>query len=417
MRKTEMNVMRKVNDDVNGRKAAQARHGTVTAVAFLLLAALPLLSQVTVVSALSYSSINSNVRQFRMYYPTGTPVTATLPIVAIIHGGGWYKGGYSMASLTPTTCKSDQTIACWLADHGYVVFSIDYTLVSKTASGSDLMVSGTNTVTAGSYVFQPADVGSRLLVISTSGGWHAGGYSVVAVKNGAAQLDASPGTAIATHGLYALLTPSTLWPVQWQDCNCFLRYLAEQAGVSVPGDPHNIVLMGHSAGAQLGPVAAFSGNDAFPTNCDHTSVNYRIKGVVGFSPPTDLVTLYPAAENAKGPVRDLLGCIPGYGSCNSVAMSASIVNYVAENLPPYMSFSGANDTTIPPANAQEAQRSFANLKPPVSQQWIEFGPAFGHALDIYFYADCASGNEPSPCGSAGSAFQTALPFIQSVTSH
>ena len=89
----------------------------------------------------------------------------------------------------------------------------------------------------------------------------------------------------------------------------------------------------------------------------------------------------------------------------------------AENLPPYMSFSGFNDVTVPPANAEEAQDDFANLKPPVYQQWIEFGVPFAHPLDIFYYTDCASGNEPSPCGSAGSAFQRALPFIQSVTSH
>ncbi len=384
----------------------------------LLLTASPALSRVTVVSGLKYSSINSNLRQFRMFYPAGTPVTAALPIVVMIHGGGWSGGGYATASLTPSSCTSDATIACWLADHGYVVFAINYTLVITTASGSDLAVSGTNTVTSASYAFRQSDVGSRLLVITTSGGWHPGGYTIVSATNGAAHLNASPGTATASKGRYALLVPSTLWPAQWQDCNCFLRFLAEQAGLSVPGSAQNIVLMGHSAGGQLAAVAAFSGNNAFATKCDHQSVSYTIRGVVGFSPPTDLVTLYTLeTNNAKSCVRSLLGCIPGYGSCNSVARSASITNYVAGNLPPYLSFSGASDVTITPANVQEAQIAFANLNPPVNQQWIEFGPAFGHPLDLFYYSNCASGNEPSPCGSAGSAFQTALPFIQSVTSH
>ena len=138
---------------------------------------------------------------------------------------------------------------------------------------------------------------------------------------------------------------------------------------------------------------------------------------MGFSPPTDLVTLYTEQDTAHGAVRGLLGCIPGYGTCNTLAGHASITNYVAENLPPYMSFSGASDTTIPPDNAQEAQTAFANLNPPVTQQWIEFPAAFGHPLDIFYYTNCAGGNEPSPCGSAGSAFQTALSFIQSVSGH
>jgi len=385
--------------------------------ALLLLAAFPLLSQVTVVDDLSYSNIDSSIRHFRLFYRTGTPATATLPIVVMIHGGGWSGGGYDSSSFTPSSCTSDDTIACWLADHGYIVFAIDYTLVVTTASGSDLTVSATKTVTSASYTFKQSDVGSRLLIISTSGGWNAGGYSIVAVNNGAAQLGQSPGTSTTTKGHWVLLVPSTLWPAQWQDCNCFLRFLAEQAGVSVPGDPQNIVLLGHSAGAQLAAVAGFSGNKAFTANCDHTSVNYTVSGIVGFSPPTDLVTLYTENDNAHAAVRGLLGCIPKYGTCDSVAASASITNYVAENLPPYMSFSGASDVTIPPANAQEAQIAFENLSPPVFQQWIEFGPTFAHPLDIFYYTNCASDNEPSPCGSAGSAFQTALPFIQGVTSH
>jgi dienelactone hydrolase len=391
------------------------RHKPVV-LALLLLATRPLLSQVTVTNG-TYSGINSSVRAFRLFYPTGTPVTAKLPIVVYIHGGGWSGGGNDSPTITPSSCNSDQTIACWLADHGYIVLAIDYTLVITTASGSDLAVSATNTVTSASYTFKQSDVGSRLLEISTSGGWNPGGYPVVAVNNGAAQLSRSPGAATATQGSWSLLVPATLWPVQWQDCNCFLRFLAEQAGLSVPGDPQNIVLMGHSAGAQLAAVAAFSGNKAFSTNCDHTSVQYTVKGVVGFSPPTDLVTLYTANDTAHGAVRGLLGCIPGYGMCNTLAGHASIISYVAENLPTYISFSGASDTTIPPANAQEAQTAFANLNPPVTQQWIEFGPSFGHPLDLFYYTTCASGNEPSPCGSAGSAFQTALPFIQSVTAH
>jgi acetyl esterase/lipase len=80
---------------------------------------------VAVVGSSSYSTIKPNIRQYRMYYPTGTPVTSTLPIVVIIHGGGWSVGSFNAANLTPSACKTDQTIACWLADHGFVVFAIN----------------------------------------------------------------------------------------------------------------------------------------------------------------------------------------------------------------------------------------------------------------------------------------------------
>jgi acetyl esterase/lipase len=383
---------------------------------YLLAAALPALSQVTVTDGLSYSNL-SPVRLFRMFYRAGTQNSAPLPIIVWIHGGGWSAGGRGDVKSTPSVCNGDETIACWLADHGYVVFPIDYTLVDRTASGSDLRVVAWHTVSAASHAFKTSDIGSTLNVVVNGGGWNPGGYHVISVKDGEALLDGAAGSIGAKKGGYALLNSSTLWPVQWQDCNCFLRFLAEQAGVSVPGDPQNIVLMGHSSGGHLAAITGFAGNNAFATNCEHTSVNYTIKGIVSSSPPTDLITAYAESGSIKSSVRNLLGCTPGYGTCNTVAASASITTYVAGNLPPYMSFSGAGDTTVVPANVREAQTAFANLKPPVAQQWILFGPAFSHPLDVFFYSECAAGNEPSPCGSAGSTFQAALPFIQSVTAH
>jgi len=379
----------------------------------LLIASLPALAQITVVDGISYSRINSNVRQFRVFYPAGTHVTDPLPIVVYIHGGGWAAGGRGDDSITPSACLDTNTVACWLASHNYVVFSIDYTLVATTATGADLTITDEKTVSAASHAFTQSDVGSTLVLITTSGGWNPGGYRVMSVANGSARLNESPGTVGSNSGAYNLLDSDSLWPVQWQDCNCFLRYLAEQAGVSVPGDPQHIILMGHSAGGHLSGVIGLSGNEAFPTNCDHRSDRYMVQGIVAYSPPTDLVSIYSESDNAKSFVRNLLGCIPGYNNCDPVAQSASITTYVAEHLPEYVSFSGVSDVTIPPANVQEAQAAFAALRPPVNSPWIEFGLAFGHPLDLFYHSDCLANGEPSPCGSAGQAFHTALPYIQS----
>ncbi len=350
-----------------------------------------------------------------MFYPSGAKPSDHLPIAVWIHGGEWRMGGRGDQALTPSFCGGQQTIACWLAAHNYVVFSIDYTLVTTTAQGTDLTIPAPKTVRSASHVFKTSDIGSTMTIPSVGGGWSPGGYRVVAVSNGEAQLDTSPGTVGATQGNYTLLETGTLWPAQWQDCNCFLRYLAEQAGVSVPGDPHNIVLMGHSAGGHLSGIAGLSGNGAFRTNCDHTSVNYTVKGILAYSPATDLVTLFSESPSTRDPIENLLGCIPGYGTCDSVARSASIPTYVAENLPEYVSFSGAGDTSIPPVNVQETQAAFAALTPSVWSPWIEFGPSYSHPLDLFYYSDCAANNEPSPCGSAGAAFQTSVPYIQTWT--
>lgn len=324
-------------------------------------------------------------------------------------------GGRGDSTVTPITCSGGQTIACWLADHGYVVYSIDYTLVTKTDSGFDLSVVGTNTVASASYSFKTSDIGSRLIQGTTSGGWHAGGYTVTSVTNGQAVLNLSPGKTGIANGNWTLLQTPTLWPVQWQDCDCFLRYLAEQAGVSTPGDPNRIVLMGQSSGAHLSGVVGLSKNNAFPTNCDHTSVKYKVVGVIAYSPPTDLISLWLEQDNAKQSARNLIGCIPYTLTCNPVGYPASIETYAAETSPNYVAFSGQGDVTVPTANAEETSTAFASLNPPVKSPFIVFGPNYQHPLDIYYYKNCASGKEPSPCGSAGMAFQMSIPYLQTWT--
>ncbi len=369
---------------------------------------------VTVVDGTRYSNINPNVRLFRMYYPTGTTNADRLPIVVWIHGGGWYTGSRGDNSITPSFCSGDQTIACWLADNGYVVFSIDYTLVNRTAAGASLRVIGALTVKDDHYSFTASDIGSALYVLP-SNGWTPGGYRITAVQNGEATLNATPGVTGAQGGQYGVVQGTTIWPAQWQDCNCFLRYLAENVGITVPGDRDKIVLMGHSAGGHLAGILGLAGNNAFATNCDHTSVDYSVTGIVAGSPGTDLAALYAMSGDSQSPIRNLLGCVPGYGSCNAIAASASIPSYVAQNLPAYISFSGASDTTVPPSNVQETSEAFSDLRPPVSSKWIEFGPAYSHNLDMYYSPSCSFFSEPSPCGSAGSFFQDALIFMHSLS--
>jgi hypothetical protein len=364
--------------------------------------ALSLCGQVTIENG-TYSDINAS-RTYRVYYPTGTAVSAKLPVVVIIHGGGWVGGDLNDSAITPAVCTNTMTVACWLAENGYVVYSIDYTLVSYV-TGADLTITGTNTVSSASVPFTSADVDSALIVLDDNQtGWNIGGYTVQSVHKGVATLNASPGITGLQGGSFDKVEGSTLWPVQWQDCNCFLRYMAGTLGVTTPGDPNNVYLMGHSAGGQLVGVLGLGGNNAFSTNCEHSSTAYTVRGIISLSPPTDLVTL--TSPGGEIFVKDLLGCIPGYQSCDSVAKTASITNYVGENLPPYISFSGGMDAGVPPANVQETSLDFAALNPPVVSQWVLF-PSFYHDLDLFYYTPCSSdpdGGEPSPCGTAGMTF-------------
>ena len=215
---------------------------------------------------------------------------------------------------------------------------------------------------------------------------------------------------------YTLTTtdPATKWPVQWQDCECFMKFLAEEAGVSVPGNPQAIYLFGQSAGAHLSGMTALAPHNAFPTNCSHTSTNYSIKAVSMESAPLDLITL-AANEPAKSNITGLLGCDPSATSataaCIALANSANPVTYVAAGQPPTMVASGMGDTQIPYATQGDLQAAYAALTPPVVSQWTVYGLTFNHDLDLFYYSDCSQNKEPSPCGSAGTAFTDILSFF------
>src|SRR4029077_6876642 len=164
-----------------------------------------------------------------------------------------------------------------------------------------------------------------IAVFIHGGGWSGGGgevYNFAPITpascvggnaNTAACGLALSGNAVYSIG-YTLVTsdPTTQWPVQWQDCDCFLKFLAEQAGVTVPGNPQAIYLFGHSAGAHLAGMVALAPHSRFDSNCTHTSTTYTVKAVAMLSPPLDLRQLWLGAQSLgiSASVTNLLGCVP-----------------------------------------------------------------------------------------------------------
>ena len=213
--------------------------------------------------------------------------------------------------------------------------------------------------------------------------------------------------------------PATKWPAQWQDCECFLKFLAEQAGVSVPGNPGRIYIFGHSAGGHLAAMMTLVPHDAFPTNCSHTSTNYSVRATMLFSPPLDLRTLYMGspAKGIQGGIFNLLGCVPSAwasDSCVDVAVSANPATYVAPGQPPILVETGQGDTNVMYHFQGSLQTSYAALSPPVVARWKVFPTAYTHDLDLFYFNPCSSnpeGPSPSPCGSAGKAYADLIAFF------
>lgn len=334
-----------------GAASIVAASGSVSAAASLTVSQI---NPINIVLDLSYDSVNPTTRTFGLWYESSHGISdPTMPIVVFIHGGEW-AGGAAFGQLgrkgafVSGACPDVSNVVCYLANMGYAVYSINYTLA----------VAGET---------------------------------------------------------------ATQWPVQWQDCDCFLKFLAENAGVTVPGDPNKIFLIGHSAGAHLAAMVGLAPHNTFPTNCGHTSVNYKMLGMALLSPPIDLRSLFevdttPDWQGVDGAIANLLGCRPGpdaSSACVAVAASANPANYVAQGQPAVLVQSGTNDQSIPFELQGALQSAYSALNPPVKSQWIVYGPSYGHDLDIFYYNPCSSGpvSEPSPCGTAGAAFGDVLTFL------
>lgn len=317
----------------------------------------------------------------------------------------------------PPICDTADTCACWLAENGVPVYDLDYSLVKTVASATDLTIDPDNdtAVRSASYTFTSADVGSAVIVDGGEG-WPSAGYTIVgADDSGDAILDGTPTLGANTNpAKFDLIQGGTMWPAQWQDTTCALSWAADNLGVNFPGDPHSLVLMGHSAGGHLVLAGGLMPAGTFPSTCDSDNQNYSIQSILALSPPSDLRTLYTESETAQQDIRDLLGCVPGTRNCDAIADAASPTSYLAVGQPPVAAFSGALDQGVPPINVEEIQAGYAAIG--VTSAWFR-EPDEYHDLDAFYIVPCSSdpvGPEPTPCGSAGGVFNSALPFILSL---
>jgi hypothetical protein len=373
-------------------------------------------SAVTIIDNVAYSTINSGVRILRVYWPAGMPPTTKTTAVVFIHGGGFWKGDYNNSGMMPSSCETTDTYACWLAENGIPVYDIDYTLVKTLASATDLTINPDNdtAVRSASYRFTSTDVGSAIIVVGGEG-WPSAGYTIVGADgSGYAIVDGTPTSgANPNPAKFDLIQGSTMWPAQWQDTTCALSWAADNLGVNYPGDPQSLVLMGHSAGGHLVLASGLIPAGTFPSTCDSDNQRYSIQSILAMSPPSNLRTLYTESETAQQDIRDLLGCVPGTRNCDAIADAASPTSYLAVGQPPVVAFSGALDQGVPPINVQEIQVGYAAIG--VTSTWF-VEPHEYHDLDAFYIVPCSSdpvGPEPTPCGSAGGVFVSALPFILS----
>ncbi|MBN1929527.1 MAG: alpha/beta hydrolase [Chlorobiaceae bacterium] len=148
------------------------------------------------------------------------------------------------------------------------------------------------------------------------------------------------------------------FPAALQDIKAAIRFLranAERYGI----DPARIAIWGASAGAHLGALAAFTGEDMEfdPPGMEHAGQSDRVQAFVGWYGPYELGGMFRQAMTPGSTVepdgalrffgctRD--GCPPG------VFAKASPVSYADAGAPPTLLIHGTDDTTVPAEQSRQ----------------------------------------------------------------
>src|SRR5262249_28443923 len=142
------------------------------------------------------------------------------------------------------------------------------------------------------------------------------------------------------------LPPLAHWKDEVADVKCALGWVAANAA-QYQIDPTRISVMGHSAGANLAMLAAYSvENLQLPPSCDLPI--FPVKSVVNLYGPADLSSVY-GSSGSLAYTQDALQQYLG-GPLNELLQrywAASPLSYVNARTPPTITFLGKDDRIVP----------------------------------------------------------------------
>lgn len=132
------------------------------------------------------------------------------------------------------------------------------------------------------------------------------------------------------------LAPKHRWPADIDDLDTAIHWVIAHAA-EYNGDPHRIVLVGHSAGGHLVMFAA-----------TQPGMAEQVRAVVGFAPVTDLVADSERRGGLSASLQWLFG-VPKEITDDSRAMlrDASPIAHVHPGMPPILIVHGDADRTVP----------------------------------------------------------------------
>jgi alpha-L-fucosidase 2 len=132
------------------------------------------------------------------------------------------------------------------------------------------------------------------------------------------------------------LAPTNPWPACFEDVQTAIRWVKTNAA-EFKGDPKRIALLGYSAGGHLVCQAAVQAN-----------ADTQVQAVVGFAPPTDMVSDTARRGGLSKSLQALLGrqeqITP---ETRKVLRDLSPINFVRPGLPPFLLIHGTEDKSVP----------------------------------------------------------------------
>ncbi len=211
-------------------------------------------------------------------------------------------------------------------------------------------------------VYQPRDArGAPVVVFFYGGGWDSGERAMYRFF----------GASLAAAGIVCVIPDYRIWPaVRFpgfvEDAARAVAWARAQAG-AFGGDPGNLFLMGHSAGAHIATMLALDPTylDAVDADCERD-----LRGVIGLSGPYDFLPLRSQRlKEIFGPADDWPQSQP--------------VNFVTRGAAPMLLATGEADDVVLPRNSL---RLASRLRAAGNEVTTRLYPGVGHAPIVGAFA-------------------------------
>jgi len=201
------------------------------------------------------------------------------------------------------------------------------------------------------------DANTKVMVLIHGGAWSAGDKSdftslIPTLQSGLANY------AIININYRLAAPPSTnLWPTQQTDVNAAFDYIVSKASY-FHYNPNKMAVMGASAGAHLALLKAY-----------HYNSDNKIKAVVDFFGPTDMVDLYNFQTGLQKQLFELF--MSGTPTTNTTGyFNASPLNFVTTGVPPTIIFHGTADAVVPYSQSVRLNTALQNAG--IGHQYKEY---------------------------------------------